>query len=58
MSKRPAPETKVVKINADLHYKLKLYAALEGNVTITDLINAAVKDYILKTDIENIIKSR
>ncbi|KIO64279.1 MULTISPECIES: hypothetical protein [Bacillaceae] len=40
-------DTKVVKINADLHYKLNLYKAKKGNsITITDLVNQAVTEYI------------
>ncbi len=56
--KQKATETKPVKLNADLHYKIKLYAAKEGTgVTITDIINEAVSDYIEKNDIEKTIKN-
>lgn len=45
--KKKAPDTKVVKLNAELHYKLNLYKATRGaGVTITDLVNQAVIEYI------------
>lgn len=51
--KSKAAETKPVKLNADLHYTIKLYAAKEGaGVTITDIVNQAVADYIEKHDIK------
>lgn len=55
--KTKAAETKVVKLNADLHYKLKLYVAKKGTgITITDLVNKAVTQYIKNSDIEKTIK--
>lgn len=46
-SKKQAPDTKVVKVNADLHYILNVYKAKSGGTsTITDLINQAVTEYI------------
>lgn len=50
--KQKAAETKPVKLNADLHYKIKLYAAKQGGVTITDIVNEAVADYIEKNNID------
>lgn len=40
-------QTKPVKINAQLHYILKLYAA-KRMVTITDLSNEALTEYLKK----------
>ncbi|WP_437834436.1 hypothetical protein ACQRXC_29380 (plasmid) [Niallia taxi] len=49
---------KPVKINEDYHYALKLYAALKGDsVTISDLVNEAIKDYINNNkEIQDLIK--
>lgn len=45
--KGKAPETKVVKINAELHQKLNVYKAKRGSdISLTDLINEAVTEYI------------
>lgn len=50
-------ETKVVKLNVDLRYKLKLYVTKKGKgITITDLVNEAVTQYIKNSDIEKTIK--
>ncbi|MGG4263744.1 plasmid partition protein ParG [Peribacillus simplex] len=55
--KTKAAETKVVKLNAELHYKLKLYVAKKGTgITITDLVNEAVTQYIKNSDIEKTLK--
>lgn len=58
--KAKSEETKVVKINADLHYKLNLYKAKKGGgVTITDLINQAVSEFIQNnSDIEETLKNK
>ena len=51
--KKKAAETKVVKVNADLHYTLKTHVALENDgSTITDHINKAVTEYIEKNRIK------
>lgn len=55
--KTKAAETKVVKLNADLHYILKLYVAKKGTgITITDLVNEAVTNHIKNSDIQETIK--
>ncbi|MEY8742804.1 hypothetical protein AB9M62_25405 [Bacillales bacterium AN1005] len=54
---KPTPK-KPVKINEDYHYALKLYAALKGgSVTISDLVNEAIQDFINKNkEIQDLIK--
>ncbi|MET1180509.1 plasmid partition protein ParG [Peribacillus simplex] len=55
--KTKAVETKVVKLNAELHYKLKLYVAKKGTgITITDLVNEAVTQYIKKVILNTLLK--
>lgn len=52
-SKKKAPDTKVVKLNADLHYILKTHVAYENDgKTITDHINKAVTEYVKKNNID------
>lgn len=51
--KQKAHETKVVKLNADLHYILKMHVAYENDgSTITDHINKAVTEYVKKNNID------
>lgn len=51
---------KPVKINEEYHYALKLYIALKGDsVTISDLVNEAIHDYINKNkEIQDLIKQQ
>lgn len=56
-SRKKAPETKVVKLNADLHYILKTHVAFENDgTTITDHINKAVSEYVKKNNIDPLNK--
>ncbi|APC50366.1 hypothetical protein BME96_18970 (plasmid) [Virgibacillus halodenitrificans] len=55
--KKKSPETKVVKLNADLHYILKTHVAYENDgTTITDHINKAVTEYVKKNNIDPLKK--
>lgn len=49
---------KVIKVNEDIHYTLKLYAALKGKgITISDLANEAIQEYINKNkEIQDLLK--
>lgn len=56
-SKKKSGETRVVKLDADLHSIIKIAAAKGvGHKSIFDHLNQAVEEYIVKHDIENKIK--
>lgn len=55
--KKKVAETKPVRLDKDLHQLLKMYSGY-GDLTMVDMVNQAVEDYIEKHNVKQKIKEK